>query len=51
MGEPRADKVAVVAEVKEKLEAADGVLLEIRMKLKLPLASGRFCCNTSSVCE
>ena len=27
MGEPRADKVAVVAEVKEKLEAADGVLL------------------------
>jgi len=27
MGEPRADKVAVVAEVKEKLENADGVLL------------------------
>ncbi len=27
MGEPRADKVAVVAEVKEKLETADGVLL------------------------
>ncbi len=27
MGEPRADKVAVVAEVKEKLEAADGVVL------------------------
>ena len=27
MGEPRADKVAVVAEVKEKLDSADGVLL------------------------
>jgi len=27
MGEPRADKVAVVAEVKEKLENADGVVL------------------------
>lgn len=27
MGEPRADKVAVVAEVKEKLDAADGVVL------------------------
>ncbi|MGI9608652.1 MAG: 50S ribosomal protein L10 [Acidimicrobiales bacterium] len=27
MGEPRADKVAVVAEVKEKLEASDGVML------------------------
>jgi len=27
MGEPRADKVAVVAEVKAKLESADGVLL------------------------
>ena len=27
MGEPRADKVAVVAEVKEKLEASDGVVL------------------------
>ena len=27
MGEPRADKVAVVAEVKEKLESANGVLL------------------------
>ena len=27
MGEPRADKVAVVAEVKDKLESSDGVLL------------------------
>ena len=27
MGEPRADKVAVVAEVKEKLEGAEGVVL------------------------
>lgn len=27
MGEPRADKVAVVAEVKDKLEGADGVVL------------------------
>ena len=27
MGEPRADKVAVVAEVKEKLESSDGVVL------------------------
>jgi large subunit ribosomal protein L10 len=36
MGEPRADKVAVVAEVKEKLEAADGVLLTEYRGLNVP---------------
>ena len=36
MGEPRADKVAVVAEVKEKLEAADGVLLTDYRGLNVP---------------
>jgi len=36
MGEPRADKVAVVAEVKEKLEAADGVLLTEYRGLDVP---------------
>ena len=36
MGEPRADKVAVVAEVKEKLEAADGVVLTDYRGLDVP---------------
>ncbi len=36
MGEPRADKVAVVAEVKEKLEAADGVVLTEYRGLDVP---------------
>ena len=36
MGEPRADKVAVVAEVKEKLEASDGVLLTEYRGLDVP---------------
>ena len=36
MGEPRADKVAVVAEVKEKLESADGVLLTEYRGLDVP---------------
>jgi len=36
MGEPRADKVAVVAEVKEKLEAADGVVLTEYRGLNVP---------------
>lgn len=36
MGEPRADKVAVVAEVKEKLEAADGILLTEYRGLDVP---------------
>jgi len=36
MGEPRADKVVVVAEVKEKLEAADGVLLTEYRGLNVP---------------
>ena len=36
MGEPRADKVAVVAEVKEKLESADGVLLTEYRGLNVP---------------
>lgn len=36
MGEPRADKVAVVAEVKEKLDAADGVMLTEYRGLNVP---------------
>ena len=36
MGEPRADKVAVVAEVKEKLEAADGVVMTEYRGLDVP---------------
>ncbi|MFT7474063.1 MAG: large subunit ribosomal protein L10 [Verrucomicrobiales bacterium] len=36
MGEPRADKVAVVAEVKEKLEASSGVLLTEYRGLNVP---------------
>ena len=36
MGEPRADKVAVVAEVKEKLEAADGIVLTDYRGLDVP---------------
>ena len=36
MGEPRADKVAVVAEVKEKLESADGVVLTDYRGLDVP---------------
>ena len=36
MGEPRADKVAVVAEVKDKLENADGVLLTEYRGLDVP---------------
>ena len=36
MGEPRADKVAVVTEVKDKLEAADGVLLTEYRGLDVP---------------
>ena len=36
MGEPRADKVAVVAEVKAKMEAADGVLLTEYRGLNVP---------------
>lgn len=36
MGEPRADKVAVVTEVKEKLEAADGILLTEYRGLDVP---------------
>ena len=36
MGEPRADKVAVVAEVKEKLESSDGVLLTEYRGLDVP---------------
>ena len=36
MGEPRADKVAVVAEVKEKLESADGVLLTEYRGMNVP---------------
>lgn len=36
MGEPRADKVAVVAEVKEKLENADGVVLTEYRGLDVP---------------
>lgn len=36
MGEPRADKVAVVAEVKEKLEASDAVLLTEYRGLDVP---------------
>lgn len=36
MGEPRADKVAVVAEVKDKLEASDGVLLTEYRGLDVP---------------
>ena len=36
MGEPRADKVAVVAEVKERLEAADGVVLTDYRGLDVP---------------
>ncbi len=36
MGEPRADKVAVVAEVKEKLESADGVVLTEYRGLNVP---------------
>ncbi len=36
MGEPRADKVAVVAEVKEKLETADGVVLTEYRGLDVP---------------
>ena len=36
MGEPRADKVAVVAEVKEKLESADGVVLTEYRGLDVP---------------
>ncbi len=40
MGEPRADKVAVVAEVKEKMEAADGVLLTEYRGLNVPAMAG-----------
>lgn len=36
MGEPRADKVAVVAEVKEKLDSADGVMLTEYRGLDVP---------------
>ena len=36
MGEPRADKVAVVTEVKEKLEAAEGVVLTEYRGLNVP---------------
>lgn len=36
MGEPRADKVAVVTEVKEKLEAADGIVLTEYRGLDVP---------------
>lgn len=36
MGEPRADKVAVVAEVKEKLEASSGVVLTEYRGLDVP---------------
>ena len=36
MGEPRAEKVAVVAEVKDKLEASDGVLLTEYRGLDVP---------------
>lgn len=36
MGEPRADKVAVVAEVKEKLESSDGVVLTDYRGLDVP---------------
>ena len=36
MGEPRADKVAVVAEVKEKLESAGGVVLTEYRGLDVP---------------
>lgn len=40
MGEPRADKVAVVAEVKRKLDTSDGVVLTEYRGLNVPAMAG-----------